>query len=96
MPRWAIPAGVAFGAIAVLGGVAYYLERSKRELDWAVTEAFKEGGWLAGFSFSTLGGGALSKNPKGIVTEGSPEDFTVNGKFAPTAAQALRSKPREV
>lgn len=84
--KWTIPAGVAFGTIVVLGGVAYYLERSKRELNWAVDAAFKEGGWLSGFFQAT----------KGIVTEGSANDFTVDGTFQPTAAQLVRSAPRKV
>lgn len=87
MPRWVLPAGVAFGAIVVMGGIAYYLERSRRELDWAVAQAFKEGGWLSGF---------YNRAPKGIVTEGSDEDFTVRGTFAPTEAQLIRSQPRKV
>jgi hypothetical protein len=86
IPKWAIPASVAFGTIAILGGVAYYLERSRRELRWATTEAFKEGGWLSGFYQSV----------KGVVTEGSPDDFTVDGTFQPTAAQLVRSQPRKV
>lgn len=41
---------VAFIGIATLGAVAYYLERKNRaELDSAVTDAFKVGGWLTGF-----------------------------------------------
>lgn len=87
MKNWIAPFAVAFGAISILGGIAYVLERQQRELGWAVDEAFKEGGWLSGF---------FSRNPKGIVTEGSPEDFTVDGTFAPTAAQILRSQPRKV
>ena len=84
---WVAPFAVAFGAIAVLGGIAYVLEREKRGLDSAVDQALGEGGWLTGF---------FSSNPKGIVTEGSPEDFTVDGTFAPTEAQILRSQPRKV
>lgn len=87
MPAWVKPAAIAFAGIAVLGGVAYYLESKKRELGWSIDEAFKEGGYLSGF---------FSKNPTGIVTEGSPEDFTVNGRFEPTAAQTIRSQPRKV
>jgi hypothetical protein len=41
---------VAFAGIATLGAIAYYLERQGRaELDQAVTDAFKVGGWLTGF-----------------------------------------------
>jgi hypothetical protein len=87
MKAWIKPAAIAFGGIALLGGVAYYLESKRRELRWAVDEAFKEGGYLSGF---------YGKNPEGIVTEGSPEDFTVNGRFEPTAAQINRSQPRKV
>lgn len=41
---------IAFTGIAALGAIAYYLERRNRhELDAAVTDAFKIGGWLTSF-----------------------------------------------
>lgn len=41
---------VSFTGIAALGAIAYYLERRNRhQLDVAVTDAFKVGGWLTGF-----------------------------------------------
>lgn len=51
---------IAFAGIATLGAVAYYLERQSRaELDQAVTDAFKVGGWLTGFF-------DLDKRPTGV------------------------------
>lgn len=91
---WVKPAAVAFGLVAVLGGIAYYLERSKRELDGAVRDAFKVGGWLSGFADTW--GTSNMPSVKGVVTEGSDTDFTVKGTFEPTAAQLLRSQPRKV
>lgn len=83
---------IGLGALAALGGIAYWLERSAREeraaLSGGIASAFGPGGYAVPF---------LDKyRPKGEVTEGSAEEFIITGTFGKTAAQRQREKPRPV